>query len=190
VTAIQETFGPRVERILGTGGGLLVVLDRVADGDKATAERLSREVPVAVIEPRTLHGLRRIGGGTLLGEARTHFEATAGGAAARVPPLLAIARERLTAAEALLSQHTPSATAQLLATALLAAAAHRAGLDRPPAPDQAVVWLYGEALPKGWLSPEDAGLITRAVALQQAPAVPDGLAESLLADTRAFLAGP
>jgi hypothetical protein len=90
-------------------------------------------------------------------------------------------------AELLTSQGAGGSALQLIATALLAGAAHRAGLRQPPAADQAVVWLHGEAVPRGWLAVEDAALVTRALALQHAPQVPGGLLEALLADAQGFL---
>jgi superfamily II DNA or RNA helicase len=186
LSAIQETFGPRLERVLGTAGGLLVVLDRLAEADEAAAERLSTEVPVAVVDPRTLRGLARIGAGGLAGEARTYLDASTR-AGAEMPRLLALARERLAAAEVLAGQGAGGPAVELLATALLAGAAHRAGLERAPTADQAVVWIHAQAVPRGWLGLEDAGLVTRALALQQAADVPASLVGALLADAHGFL---
>jgi superfamily II DNA or RNA helicase len=185
--AIQDGFGARLERVLGTAGGLLVVLDRVTEADEALAERLSTEVPVAVIEPRTLRSLQRIGAGGVTGEARTYLEAWPPGSAG-VPRLLALARDRLAAAELLVGQGAGAPAVELLATALLAGAAHRAGLERPPQAEEAVVWVHGEAVPRGWLGLEDAGLVTRALALRLAPEVPAALVAGLLADAQGFLA--
>jgi hypothetical protein len=188
ITALQDAFAARLERILGTAGGLLVVLDRVTEDDERTAERLSSEVPIAVIDPLALRSLRRIGAGGLGGETRTYLNASlAGGPAGGASPLLALARERLAAAEILVAQGAGGSATELLASALLAGAAQRAGLERAPAAEQAVVWLHGDAVPRGWLSEADAGLVTRALALQQAPQVPGKLVEGLLTDVRAFL---
>src|SRR5690606_3451994 len=54
VERIQAAFGAHIERILGAGGGLLVVLDAVTEAAEATASGLSDSVPVALIDPRTL----------------------------------------------------------------------------------------------------------------------------------------
>jgi hypothetical protein len=45
-------------------------------------------------------------------------------------------------------------------------------------------------VPRGWLSLDDAGLVTRALALQHAPQVPDSLVEGLLREVQGFLAQP
>ena len=72
-------------------------------------------------------------------------------------------------------------------SALLAAAAARAGLTQAPVPEQAGVWLYSEALPQGWLDEAQAALIMRGLSLVQAPVVPDALLTSLLDDSRVFI---
>ncbi|MEZ5449764.1 MAG: hypothetical protein R3E89_12590 [Thiolinea sp.] len=50
------------------------------------------------------------------------------------------------------------------------------------------MWLYGEALPNGWLDAAQAGLVGRALALTQAPQVPVPMLEALLEDVRQFVA--
>jgi hypothetical protein len=72
----------------------------------------------------------------------------------------------------------------------LAAAAQRAGQEIPPPPAQAGVWVFAEALPRGALTQEEAGLLMRALALGQgADGVPDGLLRSLAEETAAFVDG-
>jgi hypothetical protein len=76
----------------------------------------------------------------------------------------------------------------LLLGAVLACAALRAEQESPPTPQQAGIWLYSEALPKGILTQEDAGLIMRALALSQgAEAIPDALLRDLAADVARFV---
>jgi len=63
------------------------------------------------------------------------------------------------------------------------------GLDQPPEPGKAAVWLYAEALPAGWLQPDDATLVMRAQSLAQAgDAVPPELLATLAGDVAAFVA--
>ena len=77
----------------------------------------------------------------------------------------------------------------LLVSALLAAAAVRADQATAPAPQQAGVWLYGEALPRGALNQDQAALIMRGLALAQgADAVPEALVRGLADDVGAFVA--
>ena len=190
ILAVQDAFGSRIERILGSGGGLLVVLDRVDEAADRTAAAIPGRIPVALIDPRTLGGLRRLGAASPVAAAQTLFEAQAEGAAPAEPRLLTQARDKLRGAEVLIQQACPGPALDLLLGALLAAAAVRAGQATPPAPQQAGVWLYSEALPKGVLTQEQAGLVMRGLALAQgAEAVPEALVRALAADVALFVEG-
>ncbi len=187
ILGLQAAFGVRVERILGAGGGLMAVLDRVDAADDAIAEELAEAVPIALVDPRTLNSLNRLGAASPVAEADTLFQPPALEQPAE-PRLLRQAREKLQAARLLLDQACPGPATELLGGALLAAAAQRAGLDHPPEPRQAPVWLYSEALPAGVLSPDQAALITRALALSQGDDnLPENLVRELAADAAAFL---
>ena len=195
VKELQAAFGHRIERILGAGGGLLVVMDRVDQAADQISKRvaesvaadLSVEIPVALVDPVTLNSLQRLGAASPVHEAETYYDAAEDSDAPHESALLTIAKERLKAAELLLEQGCAGPALELVVTSLLAGAAVRAGLDLAPSPEQAGVWVYGEALPKGWLDDTQAALIMRALSLAQAPAVPDGLLESLLEDSRQYL---
>jgi superfamily II DNA or RNA helicase len=194
IIAVQTAFGTRIERILGAGGGLLVVLDQVDDEADRRAVALSGPIPVALIDHRTLGGLSRLGAASPVAGARTLFDADQGVPGSDVAPaeprLLRQARDKLHGAEVLLGQACPGAAMDLLVAALLAAAALRAGQETPPSPAQAGVWVFAEALPRGALTQEEAGLLMRALALGQgADSVPDGLLRSLVEETAAFVEG-
>jgi superfamily II DNA or RNA helicase len=190
ILAVQDAFGSRIERILGSGGGLLVVLDRVDEAADQVAAAIPGRIPVALIDPRTLGGLRRLGTSSPVAAAQTLFEAQAADAVPAEPRLLTQARGKLRGAEVLIQQSCPGPALDLLLGALLAAAAVRAGETTAPAPQQAGVWLYGEALPKGRLTPDQAGLIMRGLALAQgADAVPEPLVRALAADVVLFVEG-
>ena len=195
IDELQAAFGHRIERILGAGGGLLVVMDQVdraADQvskqvSDAIAADLSVDIPVALVDPVTLNGLQRLGAASPVHEAATYYDAAEAAGAPRESALLSIAKERFKAAELLLEQACSGPARELVVTALLAASAARAGLDLAPSPEQAGVWIYGEALPRGWLDDAQAALIMRALSLAQASAVPDGLLENLINDSRQYL---
>ena len=189
VTEIQQAFGSRIERILGAGGGLLVVMDRVDADAERIAEQVSEAVPVALIDPRTLNGLQRLGSASPLGETKTYYDTTADDRRELVPPLVAMAQEKLQAAEVLLEQQCTAGAVELLCSSMLAAAANQTGLDYPPSPREAGVWLYGEALPKALLSQEQGAAIMRVVALASAPTVPEALIREILEDARDFVGG-
>ncbi|MBU0653765.1 MAG: DEAD/DEAH box helicase [Gammaproteobacteria bacterium] len=185
---IQQHFGKRVERILGSGGGLLVVLDQVSDADDQQAAQLGGEIPVALLDPRTLRSLQRLGAASPVKDATPYYDAEeAGEAEPPVSRLLALAQQKLQAAEVLLEQGMTGVPAELLVSALLNAAAARGGLEQAPAAAEAGVWVYAQALPNGWLDQEQAGTVIRALALTQSPLLPEALLEQLLDDVHGFM---
>jgi superfamily II DNA or RNA helicase len=187
IVELQRDFGPRIERILGAKGGLLVVLDNVDDTDDERAATFSEQVPIALIDRRTLRGLQRLGAASPTADAESLFEAPQP-AATKPSPLGRRARQKLEAAEILLRQECPAPAGELLLGALLCASAQRCGLDDPPEPQKAAVWLYGDALPTGKLQPDDATLILRALTLAQAEdQVPMELYADLAADAARFV---
>ncbi|NEV62442.1 DEAD/DEAH box helicase [Thiorhodococcus minor] len=198
ILELQRLFGTRIARVLlqkrgdavGPSRGLLVVLDRVDAEDDAAIEGLLERVPVALIDRRTLASLGRLGTASPVAEAEPVFETrTAPSEPPAEHPLMRRAREGLEAATLLARQACPGPSAELLLSALLAAAAFRAGREAPPAPQQLGVWLYAEALPGGALTQDDAALLMRAVALAQGgDALPQELLDSLVEDASSFLA--
>jgi superfamily II DNA or RNA helicase len=196
IRALQEHFGPRVLRILGqrrvgeAAGGLLVVLDQVVDADEAALDRLAGQVPTALIDRRTLASLGRLGAASPIAEAESVYEP---GELPAVPiehPLARKARDGLEAARLLIQQSCPGPALDLLLSALLAAAAMRAGRSEAPSPQEVGIWLYGEVLPAGHLDQDEAALLMRAIALGRGAAtVPEPLLVSLADDAAAFIEG-
>jgi superfamily II DNA or RNA helicase len=186
---IQQHFGKRVERVLGSGGGLLVVLDRVSDEDDQQAAQLGGEIPVALLDPRTLRSLQRLGAASPVKDAKPYYAAEdeVETEAEPLSRLLLLAQAKLQAAEVLLEQGMGGIAAELLLAALLNAAAARGGLEQAPATAEAGVWVYAQALPNGWLDQEQAGTLIRALALAQSPSLPEVLLEQLLEDVRGFV---
>ena len=194
IDVLQRDFGNRVARILGASSGLLVVLDQVDDTDDDRAAAISAQVPIALVDRRTLRGLERLGTASPTAGADELYRAPVAAAptAPAEPPLLRRARQKLEAAEVLLRQACPAPAAELLHDALLNAVALACGREQPPAPEKAVVWLYAEALPAGWLQADDATLVMRAHALAQSLAqssddVPPGLLAALAEDVAGFV---
>ena len=187
IEELQKALGPRIERILGSGGGLLAVIDRVdAEADQVAA-RLSAMVPVAVIDRCTLNGLNRLGAASPVAVSHTYYDASQSAIESGMSRLAALALEKLRAARVLMEQQCQNSAVELLLSALLAAAAGRAGLDQPVAAREAGVWIYGEALPKGLLNQEEAGLIMRGVTLAQSQSVPELLITGLFDDVELFV---
>ncbi len=175
IVLLQQAFGARIERVLGSGGGLMAVLDRVSDEDELQAEGLSGEVAVALIDARTLRSLNRLGDASPLAATQPLFEATA--QEKDEARLLKLAEEKLKAGELLIEQHCFSAAAELLCGAMLASVAQLAGRQEVPEPARVGVWLYGELLPKGLVDAAQASAVGCALALQQGG---DELSEPLL----------
>jgi superfamily II DNA/RNA helicase len=188
ILELQRGFGARIERILGSGGGLLVILDQVdAEADHRAAE-ISEQVPVAVIDARTLTGLQRLGRGSPLADAVPVYEPESGAHTKEEPRLLRQARQKLDAAEVLIRQSCPAPALDLLLAALLASAAVRADQVRAPNPHQAGLWLYRDILPKDLLAAEDAALIMRALTLSQAAEeLPEPMLRQLAEDVADFV---
>jgi len=190
IQTLQRELGPRIERILGTGGRLLVVIDRVDQAASRLAEDLSDTVPVALVDPLTLSGLQRLGEAFPFAAGRVHFDAATEPQTTGPSPLRRQAEERLQAARLLLEQGSRGPAVELLLSAVLAAAADLAGEPSAPAAQQAGVWLHGEILPKGLLSDAQAAALTRALAFAQAPELPEPLLQSLLQDARILVESP
>ncbi len=162
------------------------MLNQVDDEADQIAARLSSAmVPVAVIDLRTLKGLSRLGSGSPVAGGKTYYDAV--DEEAGESRLMTLAQEKFKAAQVLVEQKLISGAVEVLQSSLLAAAAHRAGMDNPVLPGEAAVWLYGEALPKGVLNQQEVGLISRGIALSQCPSVPEPLLTDLLRDTELFV---
>ncbi len=189
IKGLQEAFGPRIERIFGAQGSLIAVIDRIDGEAEQTAIDLSQKVPVALIDLMTLGSLNRLGAASPLAQVQTYYDAKVDQPAAAGPSRLAsMAEEKFNGAKLLMGQGLHTSALELLLSAQLATAAQRAGLDMPKPAAEAAVWVYSEAIPKGFLSPEEAGLIMQAVGLSQAPTVPETLVDQLVEDTAAFIA--
>ena len=189
IVNIQNCFGTRIERILGAGGGLLVVLNAVDDADEDNARNLSEpDVPVALIDRRTLAGLQRLGAASPVAQTEVLFEPGESEAGVEpVNPLHQTAEDKLKSAELLWAQHANAGVMDLLTAALLAKVSAIGGKSQTPPADQATVWLYGELLPQQRVTQEQAAVFARVFSLSQAPSVPDALIEQCLTDVRWLL---
>lgn len=188
ILKIQETFGRRLERILGAQGGLLVVLSIVENDDEQVALELSTTLPIALIDLRTLNGLQRLGKASPIGETQLLFNATDDALTPVVSPFTKLANEKLKAAEMLIEQKCEASATELLASAMLAAIASRTDRTAMPAADEIMVWLYTDVVPKGIITPTQANAALRAHALKYATNIPESLVFEVLQDTRLLLA--
>ncbi len=184
IEKIQNVFNTRIERILGSGGGLLVVVEQINDADEQSAQEISQtELPVAVIDARSLRSLQRLGAASPVAETRTLFE-SAQPEHKPENPLLKTAQEKLRSAEVLFQQQCTAGVMDLLSSALLLKMAGLNGQMQTPALDLATVWLYSEIVPAQIITQEQAGIMLRIISLSQSPDVPEALVEQSLMDVR------
>jgi hypothetical protein len=206
IIALQQSFGARIEQILGlssrakadseastsggdggtTSGGLMLVLDRVEEADEDQLADLPGRLPVALIDRRTFNSLQRLGEAAPTAQAEPLFSPEP--TATQANPLQQQAAEKLKAARLLLQQDCPSAAAELLRSAALAAAAQLAGDKIAPSAERANLWLYAEIIPNARLPQEQISQLSRIFALSQSgQALPDALLQEILADTQALV---
>jgi superfamily II DNA or RNA helicase len=188
IVELQRTFGRRIERILGSKGGLLVVLDRVDEEADNVAVRLSETIPVALLDRLALNGLQRLGAASPLADAHAYYDAAT---EAPVGPsrLQQMAVEKLRAARLLLDQQMGDSALDLIVNALLAISADRAGRATPLAREEAGIWAYSEALPQAILTPQEVALLMQAIGLSQGKNVPLSLIRDLVENVAVFAGG-
>lgn len=181
VEALQASLGDRIERVVATGGGLVVVVSGTADpATEAQVASLEGEVPVAVVDARSWTALTRLGADSPWSDASTVFEGPASGTRS---PERRPAERKLRAAETLAENGQGAEALGLAAASMLLALGERTG-QKPPPPDQAAVWLHAEAIPQGLVSFEEAAALGRSLALASSPQVPPELVATVLADAR------
>ncbi len=184
IEEIQQHYNARIERILGSGGGLLVVVNQTHENDQDIAQELSQtDVPVAVIDTQTLQSLQRLGGNSPLAEVRTLFEPSEPTQRTE-NPLLKTAQQKLNSAEVLVQQQCTAGVMDLLASALLLKVAGLNNQNQSPTPDKAAVWLYDEIVPGQILSDQHAATLLRIVSLSQSDQIPEALIEQSLTEVR------
>ena len=184
IEKIQRTFNTRIVRILGSGGGLLVVVNQPDDTDEESAQTLSEpDVPVVVIDSRTLAGLQRLGAASPVTGSRLLFEPEVK-SLKTLNPLVVMAEAKLRSAEILMELQASAGVMDLLAASMLANAAAITGLVHVPAADTAVLWLYSDVLPQQLLTQDQVTAIVRALSLSQNQMLPVNLIEQSLADAR------
>ncbi|MBT4638768.1 MAG: DEAD/DEAH box helicase, partial [Deltaproteobacteria bacterium] len=188
IERIQGEFGPRIERVMGAGGGLIVIMTSISEEDDAIATDLSSEIPVALMEPRTFAGLQRLGASSPVADMQPLFEPSPVAEEIRVSPLLVLAKEKLKAAELLMEQNCPSVCLDLLAASMVAAVISQTDAVNPPELANAAVWIYSDGLPRGLLSNEQAGMIMGAISMMNASILPEDLIVRVLEDARELIA--
>jgi superfamily II DNA or RNA helicase len=181
LSRLQAALGDRIERVVATGGGLVVVIDAVDADVDALVASFGAGVPLAVVDGRSWASLTRLGAASPFAGARVVLETAAAPASVPTPRP---AERKLDAAGALVASGHGAEAMSLAVAAMLHAAAEAAGRSTPPPLETAAVWLHGELVPQGTVRAEDAATISRGLALSGAAEVPLGLVEALLAEAR------
>jgi hypothetical protein len=189
IDALQQSFGTRIDRIFASAGGLFVVLDQVDAAADEVAEGLSADIPVALIDPFAFKGLQRLGVASPLAGAKSCYNAADGASAGGLSRLRRLADEKLKAATVLLDQNMTESALDLVVTALMSAVSDMAGKTAPVPPQEAGIWLFGEAVPAGIIDDQEAGLIMKSIGLAQGKMVPNHLVEELVQDAVRFVNG-
>ena len=188
ISAIQTKFSSRIERVLASGGGLLVVVKQAEQDDELVAEQLSEpELPVVVIEAKTLTNLQRLGAASPVADVKVVYEPLES-TEDRPNPLLKMAADKLRSAEVLVEQQCYAGVMEILVAALLAIATVATNEKQIPAIDKATVWLFSEVLPQQLMTAEQVAVIVRVIALSQNVDVPEALVQQALLDTRMLVA--
>ena len=181
VAALQASLGERLERLLLRGDALLALVDRVDDELRSLATEVAGPVTVTVLDTATWHGLRAFAGEALAGANEAYVRPPS----ARIEaPLVALARRKLDAADALRERQCHTDAMECLTVAVLAALGHRAGETQAPAPADAAAWLFGTAVPGGHIDAADAHVALRLQCLSLARTVPDLLLAGAFEDAR------
>jgi len=188
ITQVQSSFNQRIERILASGGGLLIVVNPAGPDDDNLANELSTtEIPVVVIEAKILSNLQRLGAASPVADAHVVYEPEVT-QQETINPLIKIAQDKLRSAEVLVEQQCYAGVMEILAATCLTVAAIASGQQQVPNVDKATVWLYSDVLPQQLLSAEQIATIVKIIALSQNIDVPDALVQQSLLDTQILLA--
>jgi len=188
ISQIQTAFSSRIERILGSGGGLLVIVNQAEQQDDALAQELSEpELPVVVIDVKTMSNLQRLGATSPVADVKVVYEPDE--SQAELPnPLLKMAQNKLRSAEVLLEQQCYAGVMEILATTMLSIAAVASAETQQPVLEKATVWLYSDVLPQQLMTAEQVASIVRVISLSQNIEVPEQLVQQALHDTQMLLA--
>lgn len=187
VEQIQTEFGPRIERILGSRGAILVIMTPIHEEDETLAAKLSQMVPVALMEPQTWVGLQRLGEASPVAGMNTIVEPSKDNITPKESPFLILAKEKLKAAETLMESDCSTVCLELIATAMVSAITASSGKTKVPELDDAAVWIYSELLPQEKISQNQANSVMQAISMKNASNLPKELVEKTLEDAKQLL---
>jgi len=186
IDALGRRLGGLLERVLVARGGVVAVVEGLEADALSQGEAIGAEfaIEVEVLDQRTWTALQKMGDGSPVAGADLRWQKTAPEPAAAPveSPLKVQARRKLAAANVLLQSNCGVEAVALLAESLRLWLAARQ--ERPSAPEVGHVpaWLYGDLVPAGLATHDEAGLVLRAHGLLAATEVPLGLAQAVAAE--------
>jgi superfamily II DNA or RNA helicase len=187
ISKVQVTFNERIERIIGAGGGLVVIVLNAELDDESQAQALSSDdLPVVVLDMQTFTALQRLGGASPFVKVTAFYQREE--SEAEINPFLKIAKEKLHSAELLVNQQCYAGVMDILVATLLAIATVASDQKQIPSLEKATIWLYSEVLPKQAMSAEHIAVIVKVIALSQNTDVPEALVQQSLLDTQTVVA--
>lgn len=188
ITKIQTAFSTRIERILASGGGLLVIVNQLEESDDTLSQQLSEtELPVVVIEAKTLSNLQRLGAASPVADVKVVFEVEEN-QKQQDNPLIKIAQNKLRSAELLVEQQCFAGVMEILASTMLTVATIASGNTQVPAMEKAIVWLYNDLLPQQLMTAEQITSIVKVISLSQNMEIPEELVQQALRDAQELFA--
>ncbi len=186
--AVEKQFAKRIDTIKAQQNQVIVVLDQITDSDEAFADQLLSDIPIVLLDPRTMRQLQKLSpdgwqsfGNNLAGNA---------GAMQEVPvsPWHKIASDKYQAAKTLSQQAIPGAL-DLLSAAVCAKISAIAQREELISVDNASLELYTNAAILEELSSEEIGLFIKVFNLSRLNTpVPDALTDTLLTELENSLA--
>ncbi len=188
IEKIQTNFSNRIERILASQGGLLVIVYQSAAEDDMKAEELSElDLPVVVIDSKIYSNLQRLGKASPVVDVKVLYQ-TDETKQDLINPLLKIAQQKLSSAELLVERQCYAGVIDILVNTMLTLATVACEQKQVPTQETATIWLYNEVLAKQWLTVEQITSIVKVISLSQTADVPENLILQSLAETQALMA--
>lgn len=185
---IKKKFTTRIEQVLASHEGLLVVVNEMVSKDEEIALKLSEDqLVVVVIDAKTMNNLSRLKAASPVADVKVIFGRERK-VSDQINPLIKIAQDKLRSAQVLVEQNCFAGVMELLASSMLAVAAFSCGKQQIPTLEQATVWLYKDILPQQVMTTEQIANIGRVVALNQNLDVPEILIRQAVSDAKVLLA--
>ena len=179
IEQLSTKLAGNLERVVVARGGLVAVVDALTDTAQATGAEVADAcgVELAVLDGKTWATLQRLG--SVPSGAETKWQRPEVPEPPPPSPFVALSKRKLAAARIMLANACTAEAVPLLFEAVKLALAARASRADLPELAQVVGWVFGELLPKGLASQDDATLVLKLQGLAGVAEVPDALVAEL-----------